>query len=171
MNGSLRMIIRRIGAAVYGLSSHLAAGRHDLHRREDLYSSMENKEEFLESLRNAGGERKRVVHEVGPLASSDGTSWDEERIVYWDRERAIQNVIEHRHTRRCDCGAILAYENHILGTCMVCGGIVCQSEGCANRCEYCGSLVCGRHAIKYGEHTFCSRHRLIAWWRLFWGYM
>jgi len=139
-------------------------------RQEDLYSSNDELDGMLSELRTSGGYRKQELHEIGPVATTDGTTWQDEHIHYDDIVNGIENEIDIKRSRRCSCGEVLGYKNNVLGTCMVCGSILCSTDGCAHRCEYCGNIVCTRHAKKYGEHTFCTRHRFIAWWRLFWEY-
>ena len=125
-------------------------------------------EEMLSAFREGGRGRTRDVHVIGPLASSDGLTWDEDEFDYTEDGRVITTV-KYNDVRRCDCGAVLCYGNQALGTCRVCSRVVCKDENCGSRCEHCGDLVCGRHAVRIGGHNFCSRHRMHGYWLAFWG--
>ena len=111
------------------------------------------------------GGRTVERHRFGPPASSNGLGWDTERLVYLDG--STQTVVEETVVRRCDCGVFLSYGNLAKGLCAVCGRVVCSE--CHATCERCGALCCGTHAVRYGNHTLCSRHRWVLYWLLFWG--
>ena len=112
-----------------------------------------------------GGGRTVERHRFGPPASADGLGWDTERLVYLDG--STQTVVEETVVRRCDCGVFLSYGNRAKGLCAVCGRVVCSD--CHATCERCGALCCGTHAVRYGKHILCSRHRWVLYWLLFWG--
>jgi hypothetical protein len=142
-----------------------------LRQQEDVYQSAGRTEGLRTETGEEGAFRRRVTHVIGPYVSQDGVGWDEEFVQYVD-ENATENELLLREIRRCSCGAILAYgKTNLLGTCQICGAVVCTNEGCSARCEYCGSLTCRRHSVRFGKHEFCTRHRALAWWRLFWGRM
>jgi len=136
--------------------------------QEDMYESGSSKDELLEPLREGTGTLRREVHVIGPRASSDGVGWDKERVEYVDGKK-VTTTVEYSQSRRCDCGAVLAYGNTVLGTCSVCSRIVCKAEKCAARCDRCGALVCTSHCVHIGEHSFCTRHRAYGLWMRFWG--
>ncbi len=160
LNNIVRLFRRLAGA--------MRAWRRSHGHREMMYDATANKEQLLDPVRREGGQRTRIVHVIGPRASSDGIGWDEEQIGYME-DGLVQTRVQYRQARRCDCGAVLAYDNSILGTCIVCGRVVCKQEGCAARCERCGALVCARHAVRINKHMFCGPHRLYGWWLRFWG--
>lgn len=156
-------------AVLFRRAVALARRRTRSHRwQEELYDSMADKDELLEPFQEGTGHRQREVHVIGPTASSDGIGWDQELVEYMDDQR-VQTSVTYRQARRCDCGAVLAYDNSVLGTCRACSRVVCKQEGCAARCERCGVLVCARHAVRIREHTFCPRHRFYGLWLCFWG--
>ena len=112
-------IMRRL---VLDMFFRLRSSRSELDKQEDIYTSMIEKEELLTPVRNDQGFRKRIVHVVGSLVSSDGVAWDEEELSYED-EDGIETEVIHREARRCSCGAALGYSKgaDLLGTCRVCG--------------------------------------------------
>lgn len=129
-------------------------------RQDDLYASTANRDALLDAERDDVRNRERTVQVVGPPVSSDGVAWDDEQVEYWHDGRATV-TLKHRVARRCDCGALIAGETRILGTCSHCSRILCSAQGCGGaRCLVCGSMVCPRHAFTSGGHTFCPRHRL-----------
>ena len=155
MRRLVRLIIRMLEEP-----GRRARARDDaLLRQEDLYASGVNREALLDAQRDDVRNRERTVHVVGPRASSDGVAWDDEQVEYWHDGRATV-TLKHRVTRRCDCGALIAGDTRILGTCSHCSRILCSADGCSARCESCGALVCKRHALAFGDRTFCPRHRL-----------
>lgn len=128
--------------------------------QEDLYASASDRDALLDADRDDVRNRERTVQVVGPPVSSDGVAWDDEQIEYWHDERATV-TLKLRVTRLCDCGAAIAGETRILGTCSRCARILCNAEGCSGgRCERCGEILCRRHAHAFGDHTFCPRHLL-----------
>ena len=127
-----------------------------------------DRENALDGVRVRGGTRTREIYVIGPRASSDGIGWDDDRIEYVD-ERNVARIRHFKGMRLCDCGAVLAFGNTLLGTCLLCGRCVCSREGCSARCSRCGALVCQRHAAKFGERVFCLRHSWLGWWLRFWG--
>jgi len=162
------MIFERIIELLQSITGALRGNSVSRWRQEDIYESSASKHELVEPLREGTGTRKREVHAIGPWASSDGVGWDKERVEYVDGQR-VQTTVEYSQARRCDCGAVLAYQNYVLGTCRICSRVVCKHEGCAARCDRCGALVCTRHCVHIGEHTFCTRHRAYGLWMRFWG--
>lgn len=165
MRTVLAAIVRFFRALLAGFRSIRSRRR----RAEDLYTSAsrDTRDELLASISRRGGFHRRQVHMLAPPASSDGVAFDEETFDYANAD-GVPTQVALRQAIRCDCGAVLAYGNNLIGTCSVCGATVCGREGCARRCERCG-LVCARHAVTFGKHTFCTRHRLFAWWLLWWG--
>lgn len=147
------------------------ARREHLSRRrqqEDLYASSRDREDDAAEVRRRGGTRTRNVHVIGPLASADGVGFDHEEVEYMSGDM-VHTKVKYDGFRRCDCGAILAFGNGVLGTCAVCFRVVCKQEGCSERCGRCGALVCARHAVRLKKHAFCSRHRAYGLWLMFWG--
>lgn len=137
--------------------------------QEDLYESGGDREAVMRHLGEDADSRKRVVHAIGPRASSDGIGGESELFTYVDEE-GTQTVIDYRTARRCDCGTLIGYKDvSLFGTCQICARTVCNQEGCASRCEKCGSIVCGRHKVELGGHVFCPHHRLYGLWLGFWG--
>ena len=137
-------------------------------RQEDLYESGGDREETLSTLRNAEGFRRRTVHVIGPRVSSDAIGYEDEQVQYVDDDN-VQTEINYKVSRRCECGALVTHDNWMLGACNICGRALCGAKGCGERCEKCGDLVCRRHTVRFGKHTFCSRHRWYGWWLMFWG--
>ncbi len=128
--------------------------------QEQLFGSTAGTDALLDAQRDDVRNRERTIQVVGPRASSDGVTWDDEQVEYWHDGRATV-TLKHRVARRCDCGALIAGDTRILGTCSFCSQILCSAEGCGGaRCEACGALVCRQHAFAFGDHTFCPRHRL-----------
>jgi len=151
------------------LMTLMRARTREKNQREDLYASGGNRQTIMRSLAEDGDSRKRVVHAIGPRASTDGLGWESEYFTYVD-DNSVQMVVDYRLTRRCDCGALIGYNDvSLLGICGVCSGTVCTNEGCSSRCERCGTIVCARHAVKISKHTFCQWHGLYGRWLQFWG--
>lgn len=123
----------------------------------------------LDAAAESGGMRARKLDVLGGPASEDGLASDSEKLAYEDG--LVHTELDLTVLKRCDCGALVAGDNAILGVCAACGRTVCRLEGCSARCERCGALVCRRHSFTVRGHTFCSRHRGHAYWLLFWGVM
>ena len=174
----LRAILRalsRRGEPPESQSGNARGGEASRRRQEDVYSSASVKDELNRQLRENSGYRKRTVHEIGDFVSSDGIAWDEEQAGYFDGD--VQTEIVHRQARRCSCGEVLGYGNtNIIGICVMCGRTVCtrcsgldDEPKAPPHCEYCSALTCRIHTLRYRGRTYCVRHRLYAWWLIFWG--
>lgn len=135
---------------------------------EQVHENTPDRASLLDTLRQHPGSRKQNVHMIGPEISPDGTAWNEEQIEFSD-ENNVENLVNIKEGGRCSCGTVIGYGTSLVGFCSVCGRSVCNREGCCETCSQCGALVCQRHAVKYGDHVFCVRHRLLAWWLIFWG--
>ncbi len=112
--------------------------------------------------------RQTERQRLGEPVSASGVAWENETLHYEEDE--VQTVEQERVLHTCDCGALIAtYAASWQGFCAICGRSVC--DRCKADCERCGAQICKDHAIKWGEHTFCSRHRPFFYWLWFWRLM
>jgi hypothetical protein len=121
---------------------------------------------LAEFRRKGGGSRQSTLRVLGSKLERNGAPFSKERLEFEDADgpRTV-DVVE---TGTCSFGHVVDDKVRVAGICELGGEVLCSTEGCMLRCDHCGAAVCHQHGQTRGERTYCSRHRWIHLWRLFW---
>jgi hypothetical protein len=122
---------------------------------------------YGEFRREGGGSRHTILRTLGGKLDKNGSPFRKEHLQFED-EKEGPRIIDVVETSTCSFGHTIDDKVRAAGICEIGEEVLCSTEGCLLQCVFCGAVVCRSHSSTYNGKTYCSRHRWIHYWRLFW---
>ncbi len=117
--------------------------------------------------RKGGGSRQTTLRVLGGKLDKDGMPFRKEHLQFEDDKEGPRTV-DVVQTGTCSFGHTIDDKVRVAGICEIGGEVLCSHEGCMLQCIHCGAVVCHIHSSMHGDKTYCSRHRWVHYWRMFW---
>jgi hypothetical protein len=125
-------------------------------------------DEILEEFRTKGGGLRQTSQRVlGGKLEAGGSALLREHLEFDDGDEGPR-TIDVAEVPTCTFGHTIDERVRVAGICEIGGEILCSVQGCLLQCAHCGAVVCRNHSSTYGNKTYCTSHRWIHYWRVFW---